>query len=417
MKINYQPLQFFIVLFMVLGICNSCQEKNKAQNAEENSSFYTIPFDQIVKNKREVKLSEFASEAKIIQFENIPEAMLGTVEDIVLTKDYIFVKFWAHPVLQFSRNGKFIRDIGKRGNGPGEYGNCLKMTVDEKNERIYIHTTELNMMVFNFAGEYLQTFNFPALENFMSFWIWGRDSCFINYFEPFDGSESYIFVEHNSKGDTIQAIANYVFFGKDEQADPFQMAPFQDRNYVYYFENKCYLKSCYNDTVYTYGDNNKFVPKYFIDLGKHKLPEEFIYERKWKRPLPNDLYWTGVLETSDYVFLPYGYHYNLNKPEREIKKKGLVVYNKKSKQGIAVNETKQGGFIDDITGGPDFRPIITNGNTAIMLVTALDMKLYLESDVFKNKETKFPEEKEKLIQLNNSLNENDNHFFVLVELK
>ena len=417
MKINYQPQQFFIVLFMVLGICNSCQEKNKAQNAEENSSFYTIPFDQIVKNKREVKLSEFASEAKIIQFENIPEAMLGTVEDIVLTKDYIFVKFWEHPVLQFSRDGKYIRDIGKRGNGPGEYGTCMKLSIDEKNEKVYIHTGELNVMVFNFYGDYLKTYNYAALEDFLSFWIWGRDSCLISYFEPMRGTEPFVFIEHNVKGDTLQGIANHIFFDKDDQAEPWHMAWFNDNNFAYYYENKLNVKGAYNDTVYTYDDNNNFAPKYFIDLGKHKLPADLIYERKWKRTMPTDLCWTGVHETPDYVFIPYGYHYNQNKPELERKEKGLVVYNKKTKEGVAVNETKQGGFIDDITGGPDFRPITTNGNTAIMLITALDMKLYLESDVFKNKETKFPDEKEKLIQLNNSLNENDNHFFVLVELK
>ena len=404
-----------LVLAIILASGFSCTQ-NATNDKNISDAFYTIPFDEIVKNKREVKLSEFATKAKIIQFENIPEAMLGTVEDIVLTNDYIFVKFWQHPVLQFSHDGKFIRDIGKRGKGPGEYGTCMKMTVDEKNERVYIHTGELNVMVFNFNGNYVKTFNYNALENFLNFWMWGRDSCLISYFEPMRGTEPFVFIEHNAKGDTLQTIANYIFFSEDEQADPFRMAPLEDRNYFYYFENKCHLKGCYNDTVYTY-DNNKIVPKYFIDLGKHKLTPEFIYERKWKRSLPNDLYWTGVHETSDYVFLPYGYHYNLNKPEQEIKEKGLVIYNKETKEGVAAKETKQGGLIDDITGGPDFRPNTTNGNTAIMLVTALDMKLYLDSDAFKNKEVQLPEEKEKLIQLKKTLNENDNHFFVLTKLK
>lgn len=414
-KLHFLHLKELVVVIILASVFSCTQNATNDKNISD--AFYTIPFDEIVKNKREIKLSEFATEAKIIQFENIPEAMLGTVEDIVLTNDYIFVKFWQHPVLQFSHDGKFIRDIGKRGKGPGEYGTCMKMTVDEKNERVYIHTGELNVMVFNFNGNYVKTFNYNALENFLNFWMWGRDSCLISYFEPMRGTEPFAFIEHNAKGDTVQTIANHIFFSEDERADPFRMAPLEDRNYFYYLENKCHLKGCYNDTVYTYDENNKIVPKYFIDLGKHKLPEEFIYERNWKRPLPNDLYWTGVHETSDYVFLPYGYHYNLNKPEQEIKEKGLVIYNKETKEGVAVKETKQGGLIDDITGGPDFRPNTTNGNTAIMLVTALDMKLYLSSDAFKNKEVQVPEEKEKLMQLKKTLNENDNHFFVLVELK
>ncbi len=418
MKIKHHPLQFFVIIFLILSFCNSCQTKNgKKATSNETDSFYTIAFNEIVENKREVKLSEIASDVELVQLENIPEAMLANVEEIAFTKEFVFIMFWQHPVLQFSLDGKFIRDIGKKGKGPGEYNICLNMTVDEENESIYIHTTELNTIVFNFDGEYLKTYNYQALENFMSFWIWGRDSCLINYFEPFLGSEPFVFVEHNAKGDTIQTIPNYIFFNKDEQADPFQIAPYEERNFYYYFENKCHMKGLYNDTVYTYDENNKLIPKYFIDLGKYKLPVEFVYERKWKRPLPTNLYWTGVHETSNYVFLPYGYHYNLNKPELEKKEKGLVLYNKKTKEGAAVNETQQGGIIDDMMGGPDFRPNVTNGNTALMLVSALDMKLYLDSEQFKKQKVKLPEKKEKLTQLKKTLNENDNHFLVLAKLK
>ncbi|WP_303921312.1 6-bladed beta-propeller [Draconibacterium sediminis] len=416
MKIKHQPLQFFTVLLVVLGICNSCQEKNKTQNTEAASSFYTIPFDEIVKNKQEVKLSEIASDAKIIQFENIPEAMLGDVEDIELTKDYIFVKFWEHPVLQFSHDGKFIRDIGKRGKGPGEYGTCMKLSIDEKNEKIYIHTGELDVKVFNFNGDYLKTYNYEALENFMCFWIWGRDSCLISYFEPIDGTEPFVFIEHDAKGDTLQTIANHIFW--DSKGEFGSITPFFGvQNFYYCFNGKSHLKGAYNDTIYTYNNSNKLVPKYCIDLGRHKLPDDLIYERKRTRPVPDNLIWTGVHETSDNIFIPYGYHYDIEKPELRNEKQGLVLYKKNTKVGLAIKETKQGGLIDDITGGPDFRPKTTNGNTAIMLVTALDMKLYLESDAFKNKAVKFPEEKEKLIQLNKTLNENDNHFLVLVKLK
>lgn len=160
------------------------------------------------------------------------------------------------------------------------------------------------------------------------------------------------------------------------------MSPFADQNFSYRFDNKLQLKGCYNDTVYTYDEDKKFVPKFCLDLGKHKLPADLIYERKWTRSLPDDLYCTGVHETSNYIFMPYGYHFNQNKPESEREEKGLVLYNKKTQEGVAAEETKQGGFVDDITGGPTFRPRVTHDNTAVMLVSALDMKQYLDSDQF-----------------------------------
>jgi hypothetical protein len=408
--------QLKLLLVVILVTSLSCKEKTKKEKSEANS-FYSIPFAEIIKNKREVKLSEFATDARLIQLENTPEAFLGTFENIEFTNDYIFAQCWNQPILQFSRTGKFVKYIGALGKGPGEYRNCLKMTIDEKGERIYIYTTDQNMMVFNFDGEYLKTIKFPALESMMNFWIWGRDSMLVSYFEPVVGEEPYVFTEYNEQGDTLQGVPNYIFFDTNEQADPFHMSLFQDQNFSYSFENKLHMKGYYNDTVYTYDENNKIVPKFLIDLGKHKLPEDLIYERKWTRPLPNGLYWTGVHETPDYVFIPCGYHFDQNRPESEREEKGLVLYNKKTKEGIAVNETKQGGFTDDITGGPDFRPIVTNDNTAIMLVSALDMKQYLVSDKFKNHEVKFPEKKEKLNQLKKALKEDDNHFLVLVDLK
>lgn len=406
-----KSLRGLLSLFLIITV--SCQKKA----IQESGSFYSIPFAEIVKDQREVKLSEFATNLEIIQLENIPEAMLGIFENIELTKDFIFIQCWDQPVLQFSCTGKLIRTIGTRGKGPGEYINCMKMSIDEQEERVYIQTVELTMMVFNFDGKYLKTIKFPALESMTNFWNWGRDSTLVSYFEPYLGNEPFIFMEYNEQGDTLQGISNYIHFDTKEQAEIPHFLPYKEQNFSYRFENKLHLKGAYNDTVYTYSQNNKFVPKFFIDLGKHKLPEEFIYERKWKRPLPADLCWTGVHETSEYIFLPYGYHFDQNKPELEREEKGLVFYNKKTCEGVAVEETKQGGFIDDFNGGPDFRPTITSDNTALMLISALDMKQYLDSDEFKNREVKFPEEKEKLIQLNKTLKNEDNHFVILVTLK
>ena len=91
------PFQLRLLLVLILATSFSCKEKT----TKETSSFYTIPFAEIRKNKREVLLSEIATDVKLIQLENIPEAMLGNVENIEFTKDYIFIKFWMHPVLQF----------------------------------------------------------------------------------------------------------------------------------------------------------------------------------------------------------------------------------------------------------------------------------------------------------------------------
>lgn len=402
---------FLLTLFLIL--CISCNEGLKKE-IPNTGSFYTIPFAKIVQNKREVKLSEIATDVEFVQFENTPEAFFRDIENVEFTKDYVFIKTWGQPIFQFSIDGKLVRKVGTMGRGPGEYNSCFKITVDEENERIYIHNTNFNITAFNFDGEYIKTIHFPALD-YMKFWIWSRDSMFVSYLEPVDGNEPYVFIEYNEQGDTLQTIANHNFWDTNEEFGT--ISSYFDQNFSYRFENKLHLKGCYNDTVYTYDENNKLIPKFFINLGKYKLSEDFIYERKWIRSLPGNYIWTGVHETSNYVFLPYGYHFDQNKPESENKEKGLVLYTKETKEGAAVKETLKGGFVDDLAGCPDFRPIKTNENTAIMLVSALEMKQYLDSEEFKNRQVKFSEKKDELEQINKTLDENDNDFLVVVKLK
>ncbi len=412
MKNQNQTIQFTVIA-MLLAMFSSCSNTNNTASQQgENGSFYTIPFDEIVKNKREVKLSEFASDIELIQLENTNEALLKDVENIEFTQDYILIKCWQQPILQFDRSGKFIQYIGAIGNGPGEYGSCMQMSIDEESERVYICSFNWDVLVYDFEGEFIKSINYQ--DHWFELIFWGRDSLFVSYAEPMMGNELNVFTELNEQDDTLQGIPNYIL--TDEAQLEYHGNLIDIQNYFYRYNNKLHLKSSYNDTVYTYNDKNKFAPKFLIDLGKYKLPEDLTYEKVWKRSMPDNLIWTSVYETPGYVFIPYGYHYDPDKPDLKNEERGCVLYNKNSKEGVAIEESKFGGFIDDFMGCPDFRPSVVNGNTAMMMVTALDMKEYLDSEDFREREVQFPEKKEELKQKNETLNEGDNNFLVVVTM-
>ena len=411
MKKQYFPIQFSLLLALLVITTFSCQENTKKENSD---SFYTIPFADIIEHQREVKLSEFATDVQFIPFDNNPEALLGRIHDIGFSKDYVFINTSRSPVMQFSRTGKFIRKIGTQGRGPGQYDLCVTFSIDEKNKRIYIlgNGTQ-NMLVYDFDGDFIRSIKFPTRDYYLN--VWSRDSLFVSFWPPMEGNESYVFIEHNEQGDTLQGIANHIFWKRTDQYYGFDV--YSSQNCFYRFQNKLHMKGWYNDTVYTYDRSNRIVPEFNIDRGKHKLPDDQIIARKKTRPLPPDACCVGVHETSRYVFIPYEYYYDtfLQKSLKEVQ--GYVLYNKQSKEGMAVKETKQGGFINDITGGPDFRPIYTNDSIAVMVVSAVDMKQYLNSDKFKKQDVKFPEKKEKLEELGKTIKEDDNSFLVVAKLK
>ena len=413
MKKQHFPIQLSLLLAFLVATTLSCQERTKDEKSTSNS-FYTIPFADILKHQREVKLSEFANDVQFIPFDNNPEALLGRIRDIKMTKDYVFIAPRKGAAMQFSRDGIFIRRIGTIGRGPGQYDLCIHLSIDEKNKRIYIQGNAIqSILAYDFDGDWIKTFHYPTMNFVLD--VWSRDSLFVSFWPPMEGNERYVFIEHNEKGDTLQGIANHIFWKRTDQYYGF--GTYSSQNCFYRFQNQLHMKGWYNDTVYTYDQSNRIVPEFNIAMGKHKLPDDLIIARKATRPLPPEVCAVGVHETSRYVFIPYEYYYDtyLQKSLKDVQ--GYVLYNKQTKEGVAIKETKQGGFINDITGGPDFRPTYTNDSTAVMLVSALDMKQYLESDAFKSQEVKFPERKKKLEELSKTIKEDDNTILVVAKVK
>lgn len=333
--------------------------------------------------------------------------------NVELTRDYIFIKHSGSRLLtQFTRDGKFVRHFGTEGRGPKEYALMRLFSVDEENELVFIHTNwTRKILIYNFDGEFIKTLKFQNLGR--GHFTWSRDSFLISFSEPQIGNAPAVFIEHNFSGDTLQTVVNHIFWDKNESSN--SMVMHWGQNNFYRFENKLHMKGCYNDTIYTYNDKNKIIPKYFINLKNHKIPDELVYERKSTRPLPDKCYWVGINESNKYIFVRYGLHGIRKIGEGE---EGCVLFNKTSKQGLALkNNGEKYGFINDLTAGPDFKPRFSNDSLAWVSISALDMKLHLDSEKFKNQTVEFPKEKEKLIQLNKSLKEDGNHFLMVAKLK
>lgn len=83
-----------------------------------------------------LNLSDFASDFVLVPLETKEECLLGR-GTYYLTEKYILVQKFRHGILQFDRNGKFIRTLAKQGNGPTEYSRA-GWTVDEERQILYM---------------------------------------------------------------------------------------------------------------------------------------------------------------------------------------------------------------------------------------------------------------------------------------
>ena len=56
----------------------------------------------------------------------------------------------------YDRSGKFLRTIGRKGRGPGEFTNPYKIVIDGKNQYLVVHEPGIGFVVFDFEGKFIK---------------------------------------------------------------------------------------------------------------------------------------------------------------------------------------------------------------------------------------------------------------------
>lgn len=156
MSVSYKYMLIFILFFTSL----SC-------NKSRNNELLIIPVD--VHQDIPVALSEIATNVKAVELELTDESMIGNwrmQERVLILENYIvFLDGHKRQVLLFDNKGKFIRQIGRRGQGPGEYTQIRDITADEKNKRIYV--ADQKIICYDFDGNFIHEITLPEPAEYM----------------------------------------------------------------------------------------------------------------------------------------------------------------------------------------------------------------------------------------------------------
>ena len=125
---------------------------------KESAGLPRIPFKEYLNHTDKISIG--SDEIKHIEY--IPleltdddTSLIGTIVDIVMTDKYFFVQtFEDFKLLQFSRDGKYIRTITQKGGGPGDLQTPgFSIWTNEKEQKLYVSEAE-NISVFTFEGEF-----------------------------------------------------------------------------------------------------------------------------------------------------------------------------------------------------------------------------------------------------------------------
>ena len=141
-------LKLFLIVTNVLYIL-ACQSETQKE------SLKIIPVD--INQNVPVKLSEIASDIKMVSLELTDESIIGYIQKLIF-QDELLIVWDNHPgdtkILIFDCNGKYIRRISNKGQGPREFEYINDISFDIKENIIYLASAR-KILSYTKEGKFL----------------------------------------------------------------------------------------------------------------------------------------------------------------------------------------------------------------------------------------------------------------------
>ena len=259
-----------------------------------------IHFDNLPDEVVETGISEIIKDYRVIPLETKEECLVGNAS-VFLFEDNIIVGTQVEfpgPVTcyMFDDTGKFIKEVGAGGSGPGEHTGYLLsslLTLIDTNMFVLSFTTENQL--FNSKAEYVCDVKQPydLMGNTISYSgdIWYSPGSVIG--QPQYPRDSILLVVHSRNGEIIQRINRTVY----PPSGGMGFTPSAARESVYSYNGKWVLYSPGNDTVYSLSGIN-VIHEYILDRGSNgqkynKIvePESVIGKYSYSIPCETDYQW------------------------------------------------------------------------------------------------------------------------------
>ena len=416
---------------MTAVIISSCGRKSTTETSNEDS---LIKIDLLTDADAKVtKLSEIAKNVEYIPLETTESSLIGpSVLKVIYTNNRVYLRNSGlnGEILCFDMEGKFLYKLQNRGRGPEEYTFISDFDVSSDNKFLTILSSSSSKLLtygisdtgFSFRKSVTLKDPDPGKVSIVP----ETDKAFLAI-APWTGVEPTLSLLINTDGDTIHFKPNcykYERVGTRGYRATNEML-------VYSIGNMVCFKEEFSDTVfYVNAKDNSFKPRMIFDTHG----TSFTPEMRGNPEIPNDhtSLVADIFETSRYVFYSYG--------SSETRKKSIpienIIFDKRTNikyklDIVTIIETILDNQVeihinylkDDLSGGPDFNMGINSWSRycsvgkLFSFVEALTLKQYVNSEDFRNAKVSYPEKKEELKRLADSLNETDNPVLIVVTPK
>jgi len=318
-----------------------------------------------------LSLSHIIESIEYIPLETNTRCLIGQImrkEHLVISNNYILVYCnITHLCYLFSRAGKFVAQIGDRGNGPGEYINTHLFAIDEEKGQIILSTTtryDAQLMFYDFKGKYLHSISVDR-----------------KLAEPIHPpfNDKYIVMHLNNPFVTGDPPFNYSIFSGDyklitqkiksiDYTTTQQGVGTSIGDYCYYlYDSQLHVKNTdLNDTIYTIDRHLSFYPQYIINTGIYSLTAQILSDPElFRKDVSNRVMLNSVFETNNYVLLSYLYNDNHLYQYYDKSLRSSMLFNTFGVFNDSFGLSSATGIPNDYDGGLNFWPKQQNGNEFI----------------------------------------------------
>lgn len=270
----------FIILSIILHV--KCDSTSKSGNADHTTAdpvrdrFISKSLNFPKSGEDTLKASYFADTVIYVPLETTADNFIQHFKQLWMKDSLILINNHSS-LLLFHRNGKFIRQIGRHGKGPGEYGNIFRFDVIR--DTIYISSTSRrSLLEYTFDGIFCDEIQLDYQPVYFGNTADQRLACYVQY-------KGNILVYNNdfSTPDTI--IVEYgVTTGRYKYtvADPSFMTYIQKTPSGLLFNN--YM----SDTIWNITSEKK-EPAFILNMKDKLLPRDQHIEfcngdfKRWER--------------------------------------------------------------------------------------------------------------------------------------
>lgn len=304
-----KQLNLFLTLScFTLFSCGHSSNSRKVDNNTEKTVVlpYHVDLEKNLNKAKSIPLSSIGKELEYIPLETTPSSLIRKINQIFFSDSYIFISDF-HKLFQFDRNGKFIRQVGANGRGPGEYINVSGFCIDKKKEKIYIIAWGIHTILeFDFNGKFIRSFDhafssFQFLVNDTNRFVF-RLNDLVNVI---NGSDFKLYIT-DIKGTPLVKIKNYSR-RTSEIVFAISITP------MYFFNDNIQFMQFCVDTLYTL-KNGKLEPYAIFNLGKMKMnPDLMIPSQNMDEEadrLKQKLWIDKINENGQYLFLGLNYGFS-----------------------------------------------------------------------------------------------------------